>query len=117
MLFPDKFDEQLTRQVYKPRVFKFAADLAELYGRWVMSGRSFDVSHHEAINTALREHATDSEMFARVPLLALMQQDARASTFVTVAMGSHNTELDAANAVMKSMTETPVETYSIEGLV
>jgi hypothetical protein len=117
MLFPDKFDEQLTRQVYKPRVFKFAADLAELYGRWVMSGRSFDVSHHEAINTALREHATDSEMFARVPLLALMQQDARASTFVTVAMGSHNTELDAANAVMKSMTETPVETYSTEGLV
>ena len=117
MLFPDKFDEQLTRQVYKPRVFKFAADLAELYGRWVMSGRSFDVSHHEAINSALREHATGSEMFARVPLLALMQQDAKASPFVMVAMGSHNTELNAANAVMKSMTETPVETYSTEGLV
>jgi len=109
MLFPDKFDEQLTRQIYKPRVFKFAADLAELYERWVISGKSFDVSHHEAINTALREYATVSNM-ENVPLLRLMEQDAQAACHVAWAMGICRNNLEAANAVMAKMTETAIET-------
>jgi hypothetical protein len=117
MLFPDKFDEQLTRQIYKPRVFKFAADLAELYGRWVMSGRSFDVSHHEAINSALREHATDANIIGKVPLLRLMEQDALAGPFVSGAIDLHNTEVEAAKAVLDKMAEGEIQTNSIEGLV
>jgi len=117
MLFPDKFDEQLTRQIYKPRVFKFAADLAELYGRWVMSGRSFDVSHHEAINSALREHATDANIIGKVPLLRLMEQDALAGPFVSGAIDLHNTEVEAAKAVLDKLVEGEVQTYSIDGLV
>ncbi len=117
MLFPDKFDEQLTRQIYKPRVFKFAADLAELYGRWVMSGRSFDVSHHEAINSALREHATDANIIGKVPLLRLMEQDALAGPFVSGAIDLHNTEVEAAKAVLDKMVEGEVQTYSIDELV
>lgn len=118
MLFPDKFDEQLTRQIYKPRVFKFAAELAELYGRWVQMGKSFDVSHHKAINTALLEHAANSKVITDVPLLRLMEQDAQAGPFVAGAISIHDPDLvAAAKAVMDKMAEGEVQTYSIDGLV
>ena len=118
MLFPDKFDEQLTRQIYEPRVFKFAAQLAELYGRWVLLGKSFDVSHHKAINTALLEYATGSKIILDVPLLRLMEQDAHAGPFVALAIGIHDADLvAAANAVLDKMAEGEVQTYSIDGLV
>jgi hypothetical protein len=116
MLFPDKFDEQLTRQIYKPRVFKFAAELAEVYGRWVRLGKSFDVSHHEGINTALLEYATISNIES-VPLLRLMEQDAQAGRLVAWASDLYGNDLDAANAVMAKMAEGDIQTNSIEGLV
>lgn len=118
MLFPEKFDEQLTRQIYKPRVFKFAAELAELYGRWVQLGKSFDVSHHKAINTALLEHAANSKVITDVPLLRLMEQDSQAGPFVAGAISIHDPDLvAAAKAVMDKMAEGEVQTYSIDGLV
>jgi hypothetical protein len=114
MLFPDKFDEQLTRQIYKPRVFKFAAELAELYGRWVILGKSFDVSHHKAINTALLEHAANSKVITDVPLLRLMEQDAQAGPFVAGAIGVHDPDLVAAAKQVLDQMETPaIETIPL----
>jgi hypothetical protein len=111
MLFPDKFDEQLTRQVYEPRVFKFAAELTELYGRWVQLGKSFDVSHHKAINTALLEYATGSKVIKDVPLLHLMEKDAQAGAFVALAKSFHNDEMvDAARQVLDQMAAPAIET-------
>jgi hypothetical protein len=114
MLFPDKFDEQLTRQIYKPRVFKFAAELAELYGRWVQLGKSFDMSHHKAINTALLEHAANSKVITDVPLFRLMEQDAQAGPFVAGAIGVHDPDLVAAAKQVLDQMETPaIETIPL----
>ena len=107
MLFPDKFDEQLTRQIYKPRVFKFAADLAELYGRWVQLGKSFDVSHHKAINTALLEYATGSKIILDVPLLRLMEKDDQAVRFLASAFILHEVDLLAVAKQVLDQMETP----------
>jgi hypothetical protein len=111
MLFPDKFDEQLLGKVYKPRVFKFAADLAELYGRWVKLGKSFDVSHHKAVNTALLEYATGSKIILDVPLLRLMEKDDQAVRFLASAFILHEVDLLAVAKQVLDQMETPaVET-------
>ena len=111
MLFPDKFDEQLLGKVYKPRVFKFAADLAELYGRWVKLGKSFDVSHHKAINTALLEYATGSKIILDVPLLSLMEKDEQAVRFLASAFILHDADWVAvAKQVLDQMEAPAIET-------
>ena len=111
MLFPDKFDEQLLGKVYKPRVFKFAADLAELYGRWVKLGKSFDVSHQKAINTALLEYATGSKIILDVPLLKLMEKDEQAVRFLASAFILHDADWVAvAKQVLDQMEIPAIET-------
>ena len=107
MLFPEKFDEQLTRQIYEPRVFNFAAQLAELYGRWGQLGRSFDVSHHKAINTALLEYATGSKIILDVPLLGLMEKDEQAKSMLPGARAIHEADLLAVADLVLGQMETP----------
>jgi hypothetical protein len=111
MLFPDKFDEQLTRQIYEPRVFKFAAQLAGMYGRWVMLGKSFDVSHHDAINIALLEYATGSKLILDVPLLNLMAKDKQVAPLLEVAHDPHDDDRKAtATKVLDQMEAPAIET-------
>lgn len=114
MLFPDKFDEQLTRQIYETRVFKFAAQLAELCGRWALLGKSFDVSHHKAINTALLEYATGSKIILDVPLLRLMEKDEDASRLLPAAQLLHDDDLLAvARQVLDQMESPSIDAISL----
>ena len=111
MLYPDKFDEQLLGKVYKPRVFKFAAQLADMYGRWLMLGKSFDVSHHDAINTALLEYATGSKLILDVPLLNLMAKDKQVAPLLEVAHDPHDDDRKAtATKVLDQMEAPAIET-------
>ena len=111
MLFPDKFDEQLLGKVYKPRVFKFAADLAEVYGRWVQLGKSFDVLHHEAINTALLEYATGPKLITDVPLLKLMEKDEQVAPKLASAFHIDDGRwIETAKLVLDQMEAPAIET-------
>ena len=101
MLFPDKFDDELTRHEFAPRVLDFARDLADLYGRWALAGRLFDAAHQERIEEALREYATPGNgAIKTVPLLDLMRADKHAREYVKPALALHADPVDAARTVL-----------------
>ncbi len=110
MMFPDKFDELLVRQVFAPQVLNFAKELTRLYGRWIQMGKSFDLAHHADIDQALRQcagsHANDAMDPADqvVPLLDLMRADADAAHLVEPALLVHaNDQVMAASEVLNAM--------------
>jgi hypothetical protein len=110
MMFPDKFDELLVRQVFAPQVLNIAKELTRLYGRWVQMGKSFDLAHHTDIDNALRQCAGsqgDDMMDPAdqvVPLLGLMRADADAAHLVEPALLVHaNDQLMAAKEVLNAM--------------
>ena len=110
MMFPDKFDELLVRQVFAPQVLNFAKELTRLYGRWVQIGKSFDLAHHTDIDQALRHiaesHAVEGVDPADpvVPLLDLMRTDADAAHLVEPALLLHaNDQVMAAKEVLNAM--------------
>lgn len=118
MMFPHKFDEQLTRSEFAPRVLEFAPQLAKLYGRWVLAGKTFDAEHQAAIEDALREYAkVGTAVMKKVPLLDLMQADKDTRAFVKPALALHNEDLlAAANAVIDHMGAAPMETLELPDL-
>lgn len=118
MLFPHKFDEQLTRHEFASRVLDFAPQLAKLYGRWIQAGKTFDAQHQAAIEDALREYAQlGTAVVKRVPLLDLMQADKDAKPLVKAALGLHNDDLlAAANAVIDHMGAAPMESLELPAL-
>ena len=110
MMFPDKFDELLVRQVFAPQVLNFAKELTRLYGRWIQMGKSFDLAHHAAIDQVLHHcagsHANDGiEPADRVvPLLDLMRADADLAHLVEPALLVHaNDQVMAAKEVLNAM--------------
>lgn len=110
MMFPDKFDELLVRQVFSPQVLSFAKELTRLYGRWVQMGKSFDLVHHTDIDQALRQcaesHPNDRIVPADqvVPLLDLMRADTDATHLVEPALLVHaNDQVMAAKEVLNAM--------------
>lgn len=110
MMFPDKFDELLVRQVFAPQVLNFAKELTRLYGRWIQMGKSFDLAHHADIDQALHHcaesHANDGIEPADqvVPLLDLMRADADVAHLVEPALLVHaNDQVMAAKEVLNAM--------------
>lgn len=110
MMFPDKFDELLVRQVVAPQVLNFAKELTRLYGRWVQMGKSFDLAHHTDIDQTLRHCAENyavegvDPLDQAVPLLDLMRADADAAHLVEPALLMHaNDQLMAAREVLNAM--------------
>ena len=110
MMFPDKFDELLVRQVFAPQVLNFAKELTRLYGRWIQMGKSFDLAHHADIDQALRHraesHAVEGVDPADrvVPLLDLMRADSDVAHLVEPALLVHaNDQVMAAKEVLNAM--------------
>ena len=118
MLFPEKFDEQLTRQEFAPRIFEFSAQLARLYGRWMQAGKTFDAEHQAGIEDALRDYAkVGNAVYKRVPLLDLMQSEKDLKELVKTALALHNSDpLAAANAVIDHMGAAPMESFALPNL-
>lgn len=118
MMFPNKFDEQLTRQEFAPRVLDFAPQLAHLYGRWLQAGKTFDAEHQAAIEDALREYAKVGTAFMKkVPLLDLMNADKDVRPLVKPAMALFNEDLlAAAHAVIDHMGAAPIESIELPDL-
>jgi hypothetical protein len=110
MMFPDKFDELLVRQVFAPQVLNFAKELTRLYGRWIQMGKSFDLAHHAAIDQVLH-HCAGSHTVEGVdpadqvvPLLDLMRADADVAHLVEPALLVHaNDQVMAAKEVLNAM--------------
>jgi hypothetical protein len=118
MLWPKKFDEQLTRQEFAPRVLEFASQLARLYGRWLQAGKTFDAEHQSSIEDALREYAkVGTAVYKRVPLLDTMQADKELKESVKTALALHSADpLAAANAVIDHMGAAPVDSLELPNL-
>jgi hypothetical protein len=116
MMFPQKFDDQLTRKEYAPRVFQYARELALLYGKWVQLGKSFDLPHHQAINASLRDCATNAKCSLYPPLLDLMKLDKDVEKFALVAEGSYRDMVEAANWVINQIGSVagPSESFSVD---
>ncbi len=116
MMFPAKFDYQLTRKVYAPRVFQYARELALLYGKWVQLGKSFDLPHHQAINASLRDCATNAKCSLYPPLLDLMKLDKDVKQLALVAEGSYRDMVEAANWVINQIRGVagPSESFSVD---
>lgn len=120
MMFPAKFDELLVRQVYAPQVLDFAKELTRLYGRWVQTGKSFDLAHHTDIYQALR-HCAEGHPNERidlsdrvVPLLDLMRADADLDHLVETALLLHgNDQVMAAKEVLNAMGQGGSETFEL----
>jgi len=103
MAYPEKFDEQLTRKEFAPRVHEFAAELAQLYERWVLSGRVLPKEHHAAINQALLGYAQlGSGAPKEYPLLALMREDEQAASLLETAL---NLTTDVGDAIVMVLNE------------
>jgi hypothetical protein len=118
MMFPAKFDYQLTRKVYAPRVFQYARELALLYGRWVQLGKSFDLKHHEAINKSLLACAKKDNSGFYPPLLDLMKQDGHVEKLALIAEDNCRDMVVAADWVINQMRKgaTPLESLSVAGM-
>ena len=116
MMFPQKFDFQLARKVYAPRVFQYARELALLYGRWVQLGKSFDLKHHEAINKSLLACAKKDNSSFYPPLLDLMKLDKDVKELAMVAEGSYIDMVEAANWVINQIRGVagPSESFSVD---
>jgi len=116
MMFPQKFDDQLTRQIYAPRVFQYARELALLYGQWVQLGKSFDLPHHQAINASLRDCATNAKCSLYPPLLDLMKLDKDVEKLALVAEGNYRDMVEAANWVINQIRGVagPSESFSVD---
>jgi hypothetical protein len=112
MMFPHKFDDQLTRKEYAPRVFQYARELALLYGKWVQLGKSFDLQHHEAIDASLLDCATSVRCSRYPPLLDLMKGDKDAGKWVTEAERLSDNSGEVANSVINKMREGSIEDLS-----
>ncbi len=122
MMFPDKFDELLVRQVFAPQVLNFAKDLTRLYGRWMQMGKSFDLAHHTDIDQALRQCAEshfDGEIALPdrvVPLLDLMRTDVDTAHLVEPALLMHaNDQLMAAREVLNAMGQGGHGVFKLPG--
>lgn len=120
MMFPDKFDEQLVRQVFAPEVLDFAKDLTRLYGRWVQMGKSFDLVHHTEIDRALRHCANGHAgehidlAYRTVPLLDLMRVDGDVGHLVEPALLLHdNDQVMAAREVLNAMMQGASDTLEL----
>ena len=115
MMFPQKFDDQLTRKEYAPRVFQYARELALLYGKWVQLGKSFDLLHHEAINKSLLACAKKGNSGFYPPLLDLMKQDEHVEKLALIAEDNYRDMVVAADWVINQMRKgaTPLESRSV----
>ena len=116
MMFPEKFDAQLTRKKYVPRVFQYARELSLLYGQWVQLGKTFDLAHHKDIDKSLLACATNVKSGLYPPLLDLMKQDKDLEKLTVVMEGRYKDMVEAANSVINQMREgvRPFESYSVD---